>query len=517
MSDASSTFGVEVRDIPGLPITNEPKADPCALVIFGASGDLTRRKLIPALYHLMVDGSLPDPIAVVGVGRDKSSVDELRARLRESTGQFSRRRPLDGQAWDRFAASFDFVSGSFEDDSAYLALRERLALIDRTRGTRGNRIYYLATPPDAFPVILQNLRQHALLTKTSAPGATPFCRVIIEKPFGRDLASAQALNELVANYQDEGQIFRIDHYLGKETVQNILVFRFGNSIFEPLWNRKYIDHVEIVAAESIGVEKRGRFYDTTGVLRDIVQNHLLQVLALCAMEPPTSFAADDVRDQKVRIFRSLRPISGEDVSTQVVRAQYRGYRQEDGVSPRSRTPTYVAMKVMVDTWRWQGVPFYLRAGKRLARQRTEVSIHFQPIPHCLFGRDEACQVVQPSVLTLRIQPQEGISLRFVAKVPGDQLSVGNVLMNMTYAEAFKKPISEAYERLLIDCMRGDATLFARRDGVEQAWKFITPILEAWDADNGTEIPQYEGGSAGPKEADELIAKDRCRWTDLGEG
>ncbi len=447
MNDPSSSVGITVKEIPGSPIVKEPKADPCALVIFGASGDLTRRKLVPALYNLMADGALPNPIAVIGLGRDKISASEFRARLRESTGQFSRRKPLDGQTWDRFASMVDFVSGSFEDASAYVALRERLTVIDRTRGTRGNRIFYLATAPDFFPVILQNLSQNGLVRKASTSIREPFCRVIIEKPFGRDLASAQALNQVVREYLDESQTFRIDHYLGKETVQNILVFRFANPIFEPLWNRKYVDHVQIVAAESIGVEKRGRFYDATGVLRDIVQNHLLQVLALCAMEPPPSFAADDVRDEKVRVFRSLRAITGPDVLNQVVRAQYRGYQQEEGISPNSRTPTYVAMKVMIDNWRWQGVPFYLRAGKRLAGQRTEVSIHFQPIPLCLFRQEGTCQMVEPSVLTLRIQPQEGISLRFVAKVPGDQLSVANVLMNMSYADAFKKTILEAYERL----------------------------------------------------------------------
>ncbi len=289
------------------------------------------------------------------------------------------------------------------------------------------------------------------------------------------------------------------------------MFRFGNSIFEPLWNRKYIDHVQIDAAESIGVEQRGRFYDSTGVLRDVAQNHLLQVLALSAMEPPTSFDADDVRDEKMQVFRALRPIAGADVRTHVVRAQYLGYRDEAGVSPDSRTPTYVAMKVMIDNWRWQGVPFYLRAGKRLAGKRTSVSVHFQPVPLCLFPQPEACQIIAPNVLTLRIQPHEGVSLRFVAKVPGEQLSVGNVRMNMSYADAFHKPISEAYERLLLDCMRGDAMLFMRRDGVEQAWRFVTPILEEWDAESRASIPQYEPGSMGPPEADELIARDGRDW------
>jgi glucose-6-phosphate 1-dehydrogenase len=511
MSDIAISSAITVEEIQGLPIRREPTTEPCALVIFGANGDLSRRKLVPALYNLMVDGALPKPIAIIGMDRRNVTPDEFRASLHESTGQFSRRQPIDSMTWNGFAAALDFTSGTFDDAKSYDRLKKMLEGTDRDRGTRGNRIFYLATPPQFFQVIIENLHAHGLLHRESTSPHEPFCRVIIEKPFGRDLLSAQALNELLAAYLDESQIFRIDHYLGKETVQNILVFRFGNSIFEPLWNRKYIDHVQIDAAESIGVEKRGRFYDSTGVLRDVAQNHLLQVLALSTMEPPTSFDADDVRDEKMQVFRALRPIHGAEVRTDVVRAQYRGYRNEEGVSPDSRTPTYVAMKVLIDNWRWQGVPFYLRAGKRLAAKRTIVSVHFQPVPLCLFPHLEACQMLEPNVLTLRIQPHEGVSLRFVAKVPGEQLAVGNVRMNMSYADAFHKPISEAYERLLLDCMRGDATLFMRRDGVEQAWRFVTPILEEWDAESRAPIPQYEPGSMGPPEADELIARDGRRW------
>ena len=511
MSDIAISSAITVEEIQGLPIRREPTAEPCALVIFGANGDLSRRKLVPALYNLMVDGALPEPIAIIGIDRRNVTPDELRASLRESTAQFSRRQPIDSTTWNAFAAALDFTSGAFEDAKSYDRLKKMLEDADSDRGTRGNRIFYLATPPQFFPVIIENLHENGLLHRESTSPNDPFCRVIIEKPFGRDLSSAQTLNQLLAAYLDESQTFRIDHYLGKETVQNILVFRFGNSIFEPLWNRKYIDHVQIDAAESIGVEKRGRFYDTTGVLRDVAQNHLLQVLALSAMEPPTSFDADDVRDEKMQVFRALRPIHGADVRTHVVGAQYRGYRNEAGVSPNSRTPTYVAMKVMIDNWRWQGVPFYLRAGKRLAAKRTSVSVHFQSVPLCLFPQLEACQMVEPNVLTLRIQPHEGVSLRFVAKVPGEQLAVGNVRMNMSYADAFHKPISEAYERLLLDCMRGDAMLFMRRDGVEQSWRFVTPILEEWDAESRARIPQYEPGSMGPPEADELIARDGRNW------
>jgi glucose-6-phosphate 1-dehydrogenase len=334
---------------------------------------------------------------------------------------------------------------------------------------------------------------------------------MIEKPFGHDLASAQALNRMAASFLDESQIYRIDHYLGKETVQNIHVFRFGNAIFDPIWNRKYIDHVQITAAEELGMEGRGKFYDETGALRDVVQNHLLEVLALVAMEPPVSVRADDQRDARIAVFRSLRPIIGEDVAREVVRAQYVGFREEPNVPTASRTPTYAALKVMIDNWRWQGVPFYLRAGKRLARRATEVAIHFQRVPLCLFGRDEVCQRLDANVLTLRIQPDEGIDLRFVAKSPGEDLTIESVGMDFTYARSFTKKPQEAYERLFLDGMRGDQSLFARRDGVERAWEFITPILEAWEERDQTPLPTYPQGSAGPREADELLLRDGRRW------
>jgi glucose-6-phosphate 1-dehydrogenase len=514
MREDSSISQIATSEIPGGPILAEPKPDPCVLVIFGITGDLARRKLIPALYNLMVGGSLPERFAVVGVGREQVTTDQLRERLREQTSQFSRRQPLDSGVWNRFAASFEYVCGSFDDASVYPVLKERLLEVDATAGTGGNRIYYLATPSSTFAGILENLHRNALLPRVHGQHSQPWAQVIIEKPFGRDLESARELNRLVRQYISEDQTFRIDHYLGKETVQNILVFRFGNSIFEPFWNRMYIDYVEITAAETIGLQGRGRFYDQTGVLRDVVQNHLLQVLSLCAMEPPVSFAANDIRDHKVQVLKSLRPITNLDISDQVVAAQYRGYCNEPGVAKDSRTPTYVALKVLIDNWRWQGVPFYLRAGKNLRRRCTEVSIHFQPIPLSLFPQGNTCQILERNVLTLRIQPEEGISLRFVAKVPGEQLSVGNVFMSMNYSSAFGKPLSEAYERLLLDCMRGDATLFERRDGVEHAWKFVTPILEALDSETQTPINLYDPGSSGPVEADNLLARDGRRWSTL---
>jgi glucose-6-phosphate 1-dehydrogenase len=336
--------------------------------------------------------------------------------------------------------------------------------------------------------------------------------VIVEKPFGRDLATARALNEMIGNYLHESKIYRIDHYLGKETVQNILVLRFGNSIFEPIWNRNHVEYVEITAAETIGIESRGAFYEQTGVVRDIIQNHLLQVMSLVTMEVPASFSADDIRDEKSQVLRSVRPLTLNEVANDCVRGQYRGYRQEDGVAPDSQTPTYAAMRFMIDSWRWQGVPFYLRAGKKLAERLTEVAIHFKSVPLVLFKEEAAGSVLQPAVLTLRIQPHEGISLRFVAKVPGENISVGNVVMNMTYADAFKRPISEAYERLLLDCMRGDATLFNRRDSVDRAWELIQPVLQVWEATPGVEM--YEPGSAGPASADQMTHRHGHAWREL---
>jgi glucose-6-phosphate 1-dehydrogenase len=510
MDSIPPTSVIAAEQAHGEPLVRERKPDPCVVVIFGVTGDLSKRKLVPALYNLMADGALPEKVAFVGVSRSgDASADEMRERFRESTAQLGRRKSIDPEVWSKFAGALDFVHGPLDDPKTYADLKEKLAIIDREKGTQQNRIFYLATPPEAFKGILENLRMGGLICRPETP--KPWSRVVIEKPFGRDLESAQALNKLVAESLDESQTFRIDHYLGKETVQNILVFRYANSLFEPLWNRKYIDHVEITAAEALGVEKRGKFYDETGVVRDIVQNHLLQVLALTAMEPPVSFGADDVRDEKVQVLRSLHPIVGADIKKNVVRGQYEGYRKEDGVAPDSRTPTYVAMKVLIDNWRWQGVPFYLRAGKKLGQQVTEVSIHFQQVPNYLFHCTKSSQVVEPNVLTMRIQPQEGMSLRFVVKVPGDHLNVGNVLMNMSYADTFGKALSEAYERLLLDCMRGDATLFARRDEVEEAWRFVTPMLKAWDTDTSVVCP-YAAGGTGPKEADALLAADGRAFT-----
>jgi len=489
------------------------RPDPTAIVIFGATGDLAGRKLAPALYNLMLDHALAEPALIIGVSRSELSAAEFADRLKPRVAEFSRQK-LDDAAWDKFARTLDYVGGEFDNDATYVALKTRLEAAT-AKGTHGNRVFYLSTPPASFPVILQKLHQHALIERSAQTPGRPSCRVIVEKPFGRDLASSRKLNEMIASYLDESQIYRIDHYLGKETVQNILVLRFGNSIFEPLWNRNHVDYVEITAAESIGIEGRGAFYESTGVVRDVIQNHLLQVLSLVTMEVPASFSADDIRDEKSQVLRSVHNLDLNDVANHCVRGQYRGYREEDGVAPDSQTPTYAAMRFMIDSWRWQGVPFYLRAGKRLTERLTEVNIHFRAVPLVLFKEEAAGSVLQPAVLSLRIQPHEGISLRFVAKVPGENINVGNVHMTMTYADAFKRPIAEAYERLLLDCMRGDATLFNRRDSVDRAWELIQPVLQIWEATPGVLL--YEPGSAGPAAANEMIARDGHCWRDLNRG
>ena len=480
---------------------------PCAFVVFGASGDLTRRKLLPALYQLAKRGLLPERFAMVGVARRAWNDDVFRVEMNGGVREFGH-DGMDDALWGRFASDLHYVTGAFEDPATFQRLRAKLAAIDEARGLAGNRLYYLATPSNEFQPILHRLKQAELIHGPHEPSWT---RVIIEKPFGRDLETAKALNRLVANVLDESQIFRIDHYLGKETVQNILVFRFANSMFEPLWNRMYVDHVEITAAETVGVGARGAFYEQTGVLRDIVQNHLLEVLCLTAMEPPTTGGADDIRSEKLKVLNALRDPIPDTIEHDLVLGQYRGYRDEPAVSKTSTTPTFAALRVYVDNWRWQGVPFYLRTGKKMAQRLTEVALHMQPIPLSLFGRSDVCDRVDPNVLTLRIQPDEGIELSFASKVPGYDVMIGQVAMEMKYVEAFGGEPPEAYERLLLDAMRGDATLFSRRDAVEASWAWINPILEYVDRHPPADFPNYEPGSWGPQACHALLQRDRRAW------
>jgi glucose-6-phosphate 1-dehydrogenase len=503
---SSSVVGEILGEVP----TKRRRIEPTTVVIFGALGDLSGRKLAPALYNMMLDGGLAEPTVIIGMSRKDMSREKFAEHLQPRVAEFSRQK-VEPKAWDKFVQMLDYVGGDFDNDATYAALKQKLEAA-KAKGTKGNRLFYLSVPPSVFPVILQKLEKHQLIERAQQKTGVQACRVIVEKPFGRDLASARQLNEMISGYLNESQIYRIDHYLGKETVQNILVLRFGNSIFEPIWNRNHIDYVEITAAETIGIEGRGTFYEQTGAVRDVIQNHLLQVMSLVSMEVPASFSADDIRDEKSQVLRSVRNLDLNDVANWCVRGQYRGYRDEDGVARDSQVPTFAAMRFMIDSWRWQGVPFYLRAGKKLAERVTEVALHFKAVPLVLFKEEAAGSVLQPAVLTLRIQPHEGVSLRFVAKVPGDNIQVGNVVMTMTYADAFKRPIAEAYERLLLDCMRGDATLFNRRDSVDRAWELIQPVLQVWEATPG--VHAYEPGATGPAAADEMMGRAGHSWREL---
>jgi len=492
-------------------INNQQQDEPFIMVIFGGSGDLAKRKLVPAIYNLLHGNCLQAPFAIMGVSRSMSSVDNFRDSHRESVSKHSRSQPIDDEMLNRLSNSLFCMSGDVYKEETYIDLKEQLEKIDRELGTKGNRIFYFSTPPSVFSTIITNLAKAGLIQKHNPGSDLPWSRIIVEKPFGRDLSSARHLNQTIMEIMNENQVFRIDHYLGKETVQNLLVFRFGNTIFEPLWNRKYVDHVQITALEDIDIQGRGNFYNDTGVFRDVVQNHLLELLSLCAMEAPVTFQADDIRDQKHQLLRSIRPITGASIKTNVVCGQYAGYLNEAGIPAESRTPTFAAMKVMIDNWRWQGTPFYLRAGKAMQSRSTEIAIHYKTIPFCLFGREEVCQMIDPNVLLIRIQPDEGISMRFVCKEPGDSLSIGNVNMNFQYAAGFEKQSAEAYEKLLLDCARGEQTLFARKDSIEKAWELIDPILHSIESDPSLPMSPYEKGSNGPRESAALLAQDNRCW------
>jgi glucose-6-phosphate 1-dehydrogenase len=492
-------------------------AAPCTLVIFGGSGDLAKRKLLPAIYNLLLDGLLPANYAVLGIGRKALGDEGFRASAHEGITRFSRQALADG-AWTDFERRLFYFAGSIDDPAAYKGLREKLERIEADLHLPGHRIFYLAIPPTSIQAACQGLEEAGLVRP---PDETrPFCRVIVEKPIGHDLESARAINATVGRVFDESQIFRIDHYLGKETVQNIMVLRFANSIFEPLWNYKYIDHVQLTVSEEEGVGTRAAYYEGTGALRDMVQNHILQLLCLVAMEPPYSLHPDVVRNARIDVLRCLRPIAGRDVERFTLRAQYGpgktrggevpGYRREAGVKPDSTTETYVAIKLFLDNWRWAGVPFYLRTGKALPKRGSEIAVQFKDIPQILFNADPGAPQA-PNLLTLRIQPEEGMALRIVSKVPGSRAKTHPVEMNFHYGDAFGAPSPEAYERLLLDVMAGDASLFMRRDAVEASWAWITPILEAWATMGTKNLLSYPAGTWGPPEADRLIGDARRSW------
>ncbi|MDP9283901.1 MAG: glucose-6-phosphate dehydrogenase [Actinomycetota bacterium] len=488
----------------GLRLRRRP--DPCILVIFGASGDLTSKKLMPALYELATRKLLPEHFAVVGAARSEESDDEFRDRMKQAVAEHAR-DAFEQESWDELAAGMHYLTLDFSDEAAEDRLAELLTALDSERGTLGNRMYYFAVPPSAIGTLVQEIGKRR--------GATGWVRLIIEKPFGHDLASARALNEQIKQHFTEAEVFRIDHYLGKETVQNMLALRFANGIFEPIWNRQFIDHVQITVAESIGIESRAGYYEAAGAIRDIFQNHLLQLVAITAMEPPIDFTADSVRNEKVKVLKSLHTPGPK----HVVRGQYgpgfvegeeaKGYREEDGVAPGSQTETFVAAKLFVDNWRWADTPFYVRMGKRLARRETTIGIQFKRAPHPPF-EDGAAEGLRPNVLLIHVQPNEGVSLAIGAKVPGQGMTIRTVHMDFLYGGAFREGLPDAYERLILDAMLGDATLFTRSDEIDEQWALVDAVVAFWQRDRPN-FPNYAAGTWGPATADELLHRDNRSW------
>jgi len=491
-------------------------AEPCNIIFFGASGDLTKRMLMPAMYNLRLGGILPTNFGIVGFSRSEYTDDEFRDEMKGSIDAFSRSGPATDPMWSDFAQRLSYVSGDFSSAESFIRLKEHLEENDERLGTAGNRLFYLSTPPNVFSKIITLLDEAGLGPREQPRG---WSRIIIEKPFGSDLESARALQRDVDKVFDERHVYRIDHYLGKEPVQDIMALRFANVMFEPIWNRQYVDCIQITAAETVGVEGRGGYYENSGALRDMIQNHVINLLALVAMEPPIRPDASSIRDEKFKVLSALRPLAMDDVSKMTARGQYGpglidgravpGYREEDSVDPHSTTETYACVKFFIDNWRWAGVPIYLRSGKRLARKHSEIAVKFRTVPHRIFG--ESDDLIESNTLVMKIQPEEGVSIRFNAKVPGPKTHVRGVTMDFNYGTGFGVTSPPAYERLIGDAMRGDATLFTRWDAVEQAWHAVTPIMERWAESRHIDFPNYLAGSQGPQNADALLVADGREW------
>ncbi len=526
MSPANAAVVTPRASASSLMPVERDRADPCTMVILGALGDLSRRKLLPAIYQLMREHLVDDTFAMLGVGRDDETDESFREQMRTALEASEEVKQFDAELWENLCKRLFFVSANLTSAGDYERIGARLTEIEAGKPRdRCNRLFYLAVPPSVFEPIVRSLSKSGLAPRTRTGEGRPWTRVVIEKPFGHSLESAQALNTLVLNLFAEHQIFRIDHYLGKETVQNVLVLRFANSIFEPIWNRQSIQHVQITAAESVGVEGRGKYYEEAGVLRDMFQNHLLQLLSLTAMEPPPQMSADAVRDEKVKVLRSVRWLTPETIPQHTVRAQYTagkmhgnpvpGYVEEADVAPESAVPTFAGVRLYIDNWRWNGVPFYLRSGKRLKERVSEIAVTFRSPPHLMFGH--LGEGMRPNTLVLRVQPNEGVSLNFEVKVPGaavtltSNIEIAPVDMDFNYSEAFGEVSAPAYETLLLDVMIGEATLFTRSDEVEAAWRVIDPLVQYWEQNAPRRMPTYAAGSWGPREADELLEKDGVEW------